>query len=93
MKEDINKEDINFICIDLLSSQAKLILHALELYSYNLEYMIGEKNEADVKKLTLISTTYEQIYSKLNNSKAISNPSLNVVQICNQIKKDFDVAK
>ena len=95
MKSNINKDDINFICIDLLESQADLILHALELYSYNLEYMIGEKNEADKYKLTMLSSTYEIIFSKLNSSKAIHKPSYNVEGLANQVSKDFgfEIAK
>lgn len=63
-KFDLN--DINPVDIRLLSEQVDIILRALELYAYNLEYMLNGENCTDderQKKLAMLKYTYEQVLS------------------------------
>ena len=64
-KFDLN--DINPVDMRLLSEQVDIILRALELYAYNLEYMLNGENSSDEerqKKLAMLKYTYEQVLSE-----------------------------
>lgn len=80
-----NKENIKSVELNLLDGQVELILRSLELYSYNLEYMLNSSEVSDnlrQEKLALIKYTYEniltaqaeQVNGKENNAENI--PSL-----------------
>ena len=59
-------KDIETVNISILNGQVNLILRALELYAYNLEYMLdGEKSSDDErqKKIAMLKYTYEQVLS------------------------------
>lgn len=61
-----NLDDINPVEMKMLSEQVGIILRALELYAYNLEYMLdGEKSSDDErqKKIAMLKYTYEQVLS------------------------------
>ena len=65
--------------LNLLDGQVELILRALELYGYNLEYMLDGSNEtSDYKqeKIAKLKYTYEQILAtqaEQVNGKSIDN--------------------
>ena len=68
---NFNLDDINPVEMKMLSEQVDIILRALELYAYNLEYMLdGEKSSDDErqKKLAMLKYTYEQVNTKRNNT-------------------------
>ena len=79
---DTNK--IQSVELNLLNGQVEILLRSLELYGYNLEYMLNStdsENEIKEEKLALLKYTYEQILSsqveqvngKSNNIDNISN--------------------
>lgn len=69
MKEsdaEFTLDDIFPVEMRLESDQVDIILRALELYSYNLEYMLDEEKSSDnlrQKKLAMLKYTYETILS------------------------------
>jgi hypothetical protein len=71
--------DVNPVDMRLLSEQVDLILRSLELYAYNLEYMLNGENCSDnerQKKLAMLKYTYEQVLSEQVNAKANNNETL-----------------
>ena len=66
-----NNKDINFdsskiqsVNLNLLNGQVEILLRALELYGYNLEYMLNStdsSNKTKDDKLAMLKYTYEQI--------------------------------
>lgn len=68
MKDEV---DINFdaksiqsVKLNLLNGQVDIILRSLELYSYNLEYMLNGENSSDEErqeKLAMLKYTFEQV--------------------------------
>ena len=83
MKEFDGKFDTNNIHsveLNLLDGQVEIILRALELYGYNLDYMLNSNDSSDdtrQEKLALLKYTYEQVLatqaeqieSKSNNTE------------------------
>lgn len=78
-----NINNIHSIELNLLNGQVKIILRSLELYGYNLEYMLNSgdsSDEAKQEKIALLKYTYEQILaskaeqntSKFNNTNNLS---------------------
>lgn len=65
---NFDTNNIHSVELNLLDSQVELILRSLELYGYNLEFMLNtdETNE-DTKqeKLAMLKYTYEQVLSSL----------------------------
>ena len=67
MKEsncDFNLDNIQSVELNLLNGQVEIILRALELYGYNLEYMLDSTdatNDTRQEKIALIKYTYEQV--------------------------------
>lgn len=82
MKEsnsEFNSENIKPVELNLLNGQVDLILRSLELYSYNLEFMLNSNessNDERQEKLAMLKYTYEQVlatqaeqvYGKANNA-------------------------
>lgn len=70
-------DNIHPIDLRLLDGQVDLILRALELYVYNLDYMLNcEKSEDEerTKKIAMVKFTFEQILSaKAEQVNAKSN--------------------
>lgn len=67
MKESnssFNLDDIESVELNLLNGQIEIILRSLELYGYNLEYMLNSTDATDdtrQEKIALIKYTYEQV--------------------------------
>lgn len=64
MNETNNFKNITFIDLRLQNSQVELILRSMELYGYNLKFMIAENNlsnEERSKKQAQLEYTYHQI--------------------------------
>lgn len=81
-KFDIN--NIHSVELNLLDGQVDLILRALELYGYNLEYMLNSNDSNDEQKqekISMLKYTYEQVLatqaeqvdSKANNLDNLSS--------------------
>ena len=81
---NFNIENINSVELNLLDGQVELILRALELYGYNLDYMLNSydsKDDLNQEKKVLLKYTYEQILAtqaeqvkdKANNVDILSN--------------------
>ena len=99
---NFNLDDINPVEMKMLSEQVDIILRALELYAYNLEYMLdGEKSSDDErqKKIAMLKYTYEQVLSdqaeqvntKSNNLTAYGQKMINDSNIINMIPKNKDI--
>ena len=91
---EFNSENIIPVELTLLNGQVDIILRSLELYSYNLEFMLNSNdtsNDERQEKLAMTKYTYEQVlaiqaeqvYGKVDNS---SNSAL-----VNQIRKNDNV--
>ena len=102
---NFNLDDINPAEMKMLSEQVDIILRALELYAYNLEYMLdGEKSSDDErqKKIAMLKYTYEQVLSdqaeqvntkrnNTNNLTAYGQKMINDSNIINMIPKNKDI--
>ena len=102
---NFNLDDINPVEMKMLSEQVDIILRALELYAYNLEYMLdGEKSSDDErqKKIAMVKYTYEQVLSdqaeqvntkrnNTNNLTAYGQKMINDSNIINMIPKNKDI--
>ena len=100
MKEFDGKFDTNNIHsveLNLLDGQVEIILRALELYGYNLDYMLNSNDSSDdtrQEKLALLKYTYEQVLatqaeqieSKSNNTDNI--PEFGKILIKDGIKNN-----
>ena len=100
MKEFDGKFDTNNIHsveLNLLDGQVEIILRALELYGYNLDYMLNSNDSSDdtrQEKLALLKYTYEQVLatqaeqieSKSNNAENI--PEFGKILIKDGIKNN-----
>lgn len=100
MKEFDGKFDTNNIHsveLNLLDGQVEIILRALELYGYNLDYMLNSNDSSDdtrPEKLALLKYTYEQVLatqaeqieSKSNNTENI--PEFGKILIKDGIKNN-----
>ena len=61
-----DKNKIHSVELNLLDGQVELILRALELYGYNLDYMLNSNDSSDnlsQEKKALLRYTYEQVLS------------------------------
>ena len=67
MKEfdgNFDTNNIHSVELNLLDGQVEIILRALELYGYNLDYMLNSNDSSDdtrQEKLALLKYTYEQV--------------------------------
>ena len=108
MKEFDGKFDTNNIHsveLNLLDGQVEIILRALELYGYNLDYMLNSNDSSDdtrQEKLALLKYTYEQVLSdqaeqvntkrnNTNNLTAYGQKMINDSNIINMIPKNKDI--
>lgn len=64
---DINcKKKIQSVKLNLQNGQVEIILRALELYKYNLNYMLDTEQCSDTErqeKLAMVQLTFEQVLS------------------------------
>jgi len=67
-RPNFDKSAIHSVELNLLDGQVDLILRSLELYSYNLEYMLNAEESDEEKKrekLAQLKYTYEHVLSSL----------------------------
>ena len=67
-RPSFDKTAIHSVELNLLDGQVDLILRSLELYSYNLEFMLNAEESDEEKKrekLAQLKYTYEQVLSSL----------------------------
>lgn len=86
MKENnngnFNLDNIESVELNLLNGQVEIILRSLELYGYNLEYMLNSTDATDdtrQEKIALIKYTYEQVLASQAeqvNGKSNNNEEL-----------------
>lgn len=95
-------KNIQPVDLRLLNGQVDIILRSLELYAYNLDYMLNNENVTDderQEKIAMLKYTYEQVLSsqaeqvngKANNSENLSKLGknmLNDTNVINIIPKD-----
>lgn len=100
MKEADSKFDLKGIMpveLRLLDGQVDIILRSLELYAYNLEFMLNTENSDEnerQKKLALLKYTYEQVLSiqaEQVNAKTDFNNVSNIGRKIIQDTKVMDV--
>lgn len=73
---------IHSVVLNLLDGQVEIILRSLELYGYNLEYMLdttGTTDFARQEKLAQLKYTYEQILA--SQAEQVENKSNNIDNI------------
>ena len=104
-KATFDLKRVQHVTLSLLNGQVDIILRALELYAYNLEYMLdGEKSSDDErqKKIAMLKYTYEQVLSdqaeqvntkrnNTNNLTAYGQKMINDSNIFNMIPKNKDI--
>lgn len=90
---NFNTNNINSVVLNLLDGQVELILRALELYGYNLEYMLNGNDASDEmkqEKIALLKYTYEQILaSQAEQVQSKSNNIDNLPNLGKILAKDF----
>ena len=92
-EKKFDTSNIHSVELNLLDGQVELILRALELYGYNLEYMLNDNDTTDEQKqekISMLKYTYEQILASQDeqvNSKA--NNLDNLSSFGKLLSKDF----
>ena len=74
---DVN--NIHSVELNLLDGQVELLLRSLELYGYNLEFMLNSSDSSDdnkQEKLDLLKYTYEQILA--SQAEQVQSKSNNI---------------
>lgn len=64
INDNSNQKDLQFIDLRLQNGQVELILRAMELYGYNLKFMVNDTditNEERSRKQAKLEYTYQQI--------------------------------
>lgn len=80
VKFDTN--NIHSVELNLLDGQVEIILRALELYAYNLDYMLKGKDSSDElrqEKTALLKYTYEQVLA--TQAEQVASKSNNIDNI------------
>ena len=97
MRDLINNNsnnEIQSVELNLLSGQVDLLLRSLELYGYNLKYMLNTdnvKNEEREEKTALLKFTYEQIQaSQSEQTGAKQDKKDNTSSILEILNKDIN---
>ena len=95
MKEFDGKFDTNNIHsveLNLLDGQVEIILRALELYGYNLDYMLNSNDSSDnlrQEKKALLRYSYEQVLStQAEQGESKSNNTDNIPEIGKMLIND-----
>ena len=90
-KFDVN--NIHSVELNLLDGQVEIILRALELYGYNLEYMLNGTEATDEmkqEKIAMLKYTYEQVLSSQAEQVATKANNLdNLSSFGKLLSKDF----
>ena len=80
VKFDTN--NIHSVILNLLDGQVEIILRALELYAYNLDYMLNNNdssNDLRQEKTALLKYTYEQVLA--TQAEQVASKSNNIDNI------------
>ena len=80
VKFDTN--NIQSVELNLLDGQVEIILRALELYAYNLDYMLNSNDSYDdisQERTALLKYTYEQVLA--SQAEQVENKSTNIDNI------------
>ena len=80
VKFDTN--NIHSVVLNLLDGQVEIILRALELYAYNLDYMLNgndSSNDLRQEKTALLKYTYEQVLA--TQAEQVASKSNNIDNI------------
>ena len=95
MKEfdgNFDTNNIHSVELNLLDGQVELILRALELYGYNLDYMLNSNDSSDdtrQEKLALLKYTYEQVLAtQAEQIESKSNNTDNIPEIGKMLIND-----
>lgn len=81
-------DNIQSVRLNLLNGQVDIILRSLELYGYNLEYMLNSNDGTDdmrQEKIAMIKYTYEQILS--SQAEQVNGKSNNIESLSSLGKK------
>ena len=85
--------NIHSVELNLLDGQVELILRALELYGYNLEYMLNGTDATDEQKqekISMLKYTYEQVLaSQAEQIDTKANNLDNLSSFGKLLSKDF----
>lgn len=85
--------NIHSVELNLLDGQVDLILRALELYGYNLEYMLNGTDATDEQKqekISMLKYTYEQVLaSQAEQVDTKANNLDNLSSFGKLLSKDF----
>ena len=98
---DFNKKfdikNIHTVELSLLDGQVEIILRALELYGYNLDYMLNGNritNEQRQEKISMLKYTYEQILaSQAEQVNAKADNLDNLSSLGKLLSEDFGNTK
>ena len=89
--------NIHSVELNLLDGQVEIILRALELYGYNLEYMLNgtdASNELKQEKIAMLKYTYEQVLSsQAEQIDSKANNIDNLSSLGKLLSKDFGQTK
>lgn len=89
--------NIHSVELNLLDGQVEIILRALELYGYNLEYMLNgtdASNELKQEKIAMLKYTYEQVLSsQAEQIDSKANNIDNLSSLGKLLSKDFGETK
>lgn len=95
MKEfdgNFDTNNIHSVELNLLDGQVEIILRALELYGYNLDYMLNSNDSSDdtrQEKLALLKYTYEQVLAtQAEQIESKSNNTDNIPEFGKKLIKD-----
>ena len=95
MKEfdgNFDTSNIHSVELNLLDGQVELIIRALELYGYNLDYMLNSNDSSDnlrQEKKALLRYTYEQVLStQAEQVESKSNNTDNIPEIGKMLIND-----
>ena len=95
MKEfdgNFDTNNIHSVELNLLDGQVEIVLRALELYGYNLDYMLNSNDSSDdtrQEKLALLKYTYEQVLAtQAEQIESKSNNTDNIPEFSKILIKD-----
>ena len=93
LKNNVNNE-IQSVELNLLNGQVDILLRSLELYGYNLQYMLNTdnvKNEEREEKIALLKFTYEQIQVSQSEQTGSKEDKIdNTSSILEMLNKDIN---
>ena len=92
-EKKFDTNNIHSVELNLLDGQVEIILRALELYGYNLEYMLNGSDATDElkqEKIAMLKYTYEQVLaSQAEQVDSKANNLDNLSSLGKLLSKDF----